>query len=730
MYTHTRIVRRRRSCVVVAGFLLVSSRADVAPAQVPANPNSPGIMEPALAEGTGVELRIPHTDQAAGDTMLNVVGSVVIVDAEGALSLTGHVITDATSPNRAMQDALEELEDAADDADLAAMTAAATELKAILLGATQGRIYDGFAMLNYNRGAFVPDHVPGEYKMKVVTDSGLTAPGMDGQPRKIWEVTVNMLWYDAQFDSDTFLLRVPVGADSMDTLRVHYRIYSLVKEDFSPTTVMMDVKLPGSAAFPFKGFDSVWTKVGRDKVAEITVDHPPLRLLRGVYTWGWREHPPRIHFLQPIFEMVNAHTGLTQLEPQGESFAYRNRQLTIADIGDAAPEKKMYTVAQAVLAGASPAAVLAMLTEPDVAPRGTWEDWADLAEDQTQLPPEAVDVLTAEGIPEGQFGPYRYVSVYLNDEMYGDGPNGEKIEGWLQGDKLQVKVINLDKHTHYFRSVDFGPKLHDDIDAGSFSSGSHSFEIFNFKPTYGAPKVAEMQWRAGWGFRPHYNVLHQHDVFPRPSDNVLMTPFVGGFGNTHSGYRYSAANRQGDFRFNPPPFIIGTPAAPSPQMLSESDGTPGLLLGQLTEGYGVAKMCSNATAAMGEFCPPIPPEYNPHGALNFPPPPAGMGPPTMLRFPPFLRNPNAAGGDIIPPTTAWKPFLWINPNNGTLFIDPANADLGYWADRTYAHGTPIAPGGALNATVESPRAAGQIFYQFDDLYHDNAIFSPHATFTP
>ncbi len=102
----------------------------------------------------------------------------------------------------------------------------------------------------------------------------------------------------------------------------------------------------------------------------------------------------------------------------------------------------------------------------------------------------------------------------------------------------------------------------------------------------------------------------------------------------------------------------------------------------------------------------------------------------MLRFPPFLRNPNAAGGDMIPPTTAWKPFPWINPNNGTLFIDPANPDLGYCADRTYAHGTPIAPGGALNATVESPRAAGQIFNQFDDLFHDNAIFLPHATVTP
>ena len=79
------------------------------------------------------------------------------------------------------------------------------------------------------------------------------------------------------------------------------------------------------------GFDSVWPMVQRDQVTEITVDHPPLRLLRGIYTWGWRVHPPRIQFLQPIFEMVNQHTQQVQLEPQGESYAFRNRQLSIDD---------------------------------------------------------------------------------------------------------------------------------------------------------------------------------------------------------------------------------------------------------------------------------------------------------------------------------------------------------------------------------------------------------------
>lgn len=709
---------------ILAGIALICGNAS---AQT--NPNHPGILEPSLTATTGVEVRIPNTDQADGDRLLNLVGNVVSRDAEGALSLTGHVIAHVESPNRDLRDGLDALSRAARDGDRSAMDAAADEMLAILLGATQGRIYDGFAMLNFNRGAFAPDHVPGEYKMKTLTDTGLTAPGIDGEPRKIWEVTVNYLWYDGQFDSDTFLLRVPLAVHPFDTLRVNYRIYSLVREDFAPTTVTQDHRLPGSVQFPFKGFDSVWIPVGGDSVTEITVDHPPLRLLRGIYTWGWRVHPPRIQFLQPIFEMINAHTGEVQLEPQGQSFAFRNRRLSIDDIGDAAPEKKMYRVARAVRDGSSPTEILAMLTDPDVAPRGTWQEWADLTQDQMQLPDEAWDILAAEGIEKGDFGSYRFVTVYMNNEMYGTGPQGDRIQGWFQGERFTVKLINLDNHTHYFRNVDFGPKLHDDIAAGDFPTGSHSFEIMNFKPTYGAPKVAEMQWRAGWGFRPHFDVLHQHDLFPRPSDNVLISSFFDGHGDPHPGWQYSPEARGGDFRFNPPPHIIGTPQDPSPDRLREIDGSVGLLIGQRTEGYGVAKMCSHRDHPIGGFCETDISRFNPHGVKNIDT--DGDGVPDVLWFPPFLRNPNPdEGGDIIAPTAAWKPFLWINPDNGTLLIDPDDPSLGYWADLTYSHGRPVPVGGTIAATVESPRAAGQVFYQFDDLFHDNAIFSPHPTFSP
>jgi len=248
------------------------------------DPNSPGVLEPVLTAIDGVARRIPHTDQANGDQLLTPVGPVVTRAASDSQSILGHPITSVESPNDDMKDALKDMFDAAKDDDVVEMRAAARELKNILMGTTEGRIYDGFAMLNFNRGAFMPDHLPGEYKMKVLRDTGLTEPGIRGGQVKIWEVDINMFFYDGQIDSDTFLVRVPVGAGEFDTVRINYRIYSVDREDFAPTVVMLDRRMPGSVQFPFKGFDSVWIPFSKGDVVEFTMATPPLGLQRGIYT--------------------------------------------------------------------------------------------------------------------------------------------------------------------------------------------------------------------------------------------------------------------------------------------------------------------------------------------------------------------------------------------------------------------------------------------------------------
>jgi len=699
-------------------------------------PDARGAIDPVLSHLAGSPVPITNTDQARGGVQLDLVGSVEVEEARGSLSATGHPITRVESPNADLEEFLSGLHAAARAGDATVMLDLAHELVDILDGTTRGSIYDGFAMLNANRGPWLPDQVPGEYKMKRLRDSGGRFTGMDGLEHRIWELDVRMLWYDGNFDADTFLMLVPVEADEFDVVHVHYTIYSLVREDFAPTAVMLDHRAStgsrifgrrNSVQFPFQGFDAVWQAVRPDTVTRLTVALPPVRHQRGVYSWGWRQHPPRVQFLQPIFEIVNAHTGAVELDPQSRSYAFHNRALSIDGIGEAAPEKKIWHVCQAVLSGAGPAMVLGMLEDSDTFPLGRWQDWTDQLLHQDRLPPEAWDLLAQEGLRPGTFGPYRFVSVYLNNEMYGEGPLGTRIQGWHQGDTLRVKLINLDAHTHYFRNVDFGARLTEDIAReGAAGSASHSFETMNFKPTYGAPKVAEMQWRAGWGFRPHFDVIQQASVFSRIEDRRLLQPFTDGTGALRMGWQYSAAARAGDFRFNPPRFIIGDVGAESPFPLREADGTDGLVIGQHTEGYGNAKMCTHAEHPYPGFCTTDISAFNPHGALNIDT--DGDGVNDVLWFPPFLRNPSPSGGDIIPPTSAWRPFLWLNPANGTLFNDPDDPAQGFWIDRTFAHGAPIPAGGSLSARIEAPRASGQVFYQFDDLFHDNAIFSPHPTF--
>ena len=737
--------------LVALGLLIVGTPASFAQTDF----NNPGIYEPITSFLEGRDVRVPNTDQSIDGVQQSAVdGEFSILDARFTESLLGHPITRVSSPNEDMRLALQDIATAALGGDQSGMTTGANELLSILHGTTEGRIYDGFSMLNYNRWKnpdigpehFPQDAVPAEYKMKVARDTGKTfISPFDNEERKIWEVDINFLYYDGQIDSDTFLVKFPMNeAEGFhhpeDVLHVNYRVYSLEEEDFSPTLVMLDRrKTLRTVNFPFKGFDVVWIAFFPGEVLDVTVKMPPLRMLRGVYTWGWREHPPRIQFMQPVYEIIDkreATFGQTVWDPQSESFVIRNREeLTVDTIAPEAPEMKMLEVAEAILGGMDTTTIVKWLTEANKGPLGTWIEWSDLVLNQTQLPPEAKQLLADEGLGEGEFGDYNMVTVFMNNEMYGDGPFLNEIKLWDQGETFLVKLHNFDRHTHYFRNVDFGARLNNDI-LRCCGGGETSFEIMNFKPSYGAPKVAEMQWRAGWGFRPHYDVIQQQGVFSRGQDRAKVTPYLSGDSRIATGYQYSKEARGGDFRFNPPPFVILEADNPSENLLREIDGSPGLLIGQRTEGYGTATICADDPHP--GFCTKDIQDYNVNGSKNWPPPPLqGQGlcgdrpEPCELRWPPFLRNPcqdDPECGDIIPPTSAWRPFLWLSPNNGTIWNDPNDHSKGHWADFTMGHGAPIFAGGSLNATVELPRASGQVFYQFDALFHDNSVFSPHPVF--
>ena len=656
-------------------------------------------VDPVLSFVQEREVRIPNSTPAYDGEPLLHATDLVINPMVGSVSATGNEITSVHGPLQDLELDLAQLlieAQKAGDEPLGDITSA-DDVMSILTGNTEGRMYDGFALLNYNRGAWAEGHIPDEYKMKplVETDERFIST-IDGEEHQIWEVDIQMVWYGQNFDADTFLIRVPYEVHPYDEFRVNWRIYSLIQEDLAPTTIMND----GFGRI-FQGLDSTFASIPAESVAELSVKYPSLKHFRGMYVWGWGSHPPRVQFLQPVVEINEA----GDLHPTGQSFAYRTRtDLTMENIADNAPEMKMYDVAMAAVEGATGNEILSMLTEPDTGPSGTFREWLGLASDLRTLPPEAWDVLEAEdGLARGDYGDYDIVIAYMNNEIYGESPYsqvgsegvGGVVRDWDQGGTMKVKVINFDEHVHYYRNVDFGEKLIEQ-NADAFGNGDFSFERFSPKPSYGVPKVAEMQWRTGWGYVPHMGILQQDGLFPRESDRENLTPFLGQLGDTFYGYVYKGASDY--WRFNPPEPIREGDLIAAGDPLREMDGSDGVLIGTDTEGFGVAQMPDGVITT----------HLNQEKFAE-------------LNFPGFLRNPTNDGGDIIPPTPVWEQFLALNPETGTLFAP----DGSYWTDDTYLHGRPVAGGETITATVEGPRASGQLFYQFDPLFHDNMIFSYH-----
>lgn len=708
--------------MLIFATLLVSAHLGFAAPAAAQDPNDPGLLDAVVQSYVGRTWRLPGTHQvipgSAGSEQINIVGRTRKRRADQGESATGQPIANVDSPSRSVRDGLRDLEDAASNNQPAAMQTAAMELEAVMLGQTSGRIYDGFSMLNHDRGAWLPDHIQGEYKAKRLSDRGRRAPGLDGRQRVVWEADVNLLYFDEDVDCDTFFLVVPAAADRRDLLQLNYTIYSTGTESFAPTTLLHDAAPFGEGHLPSKGFDAAWVPLGGNEITEISIAHGALETMRGVKVWGWYAKPDRSLSLEVVRER-NLPGGGIALDTRGATMMEALRGLDLDAIGAAAPEKKILTVAQAVLAGATPNQVLQMLNNAQAAPLGTMDDWQDVLGSRDLFPVEALQILAAEGVFPDQvgpnrLGPYDAVLVYANHEVYAtsldleghDPVTGERIpiDGDDQSETWNVRVLNLDATTHYLQTRDYGPALHDDIHTCNYApAGSHSLEVFVDHPVQGAPKMDELQWRTGWGFRNGLGAMPQYDVFSQLQDQPGLTDFVDQHGAPASGWQWPAADRGSDFRVLPPAEWLG-PTSTSPL---QEQGQDGVVIGAETPGFGIAKMPLTDLQA-----------FHPDGLLNADT--DGDGQMDALLFPDWMRNPSAQGGDLIPSTPLWQPFLYRNPWNGTIWLNPLDHSQGLWADQTFAFGEPLAPASASTFTIRRPRSLGQALWHFDGLYRDTA----------
>ena len=714
---------------------LLALAALTAVAPCPAqDPNDPGLLDPVVQHLLNRPLRLPGSDQVElPSEQVNIVGKVKKKRADQGKSAIGRAIHPASTlgPVADLQLAVEQLSQAAAAQDAGAMMATAQEIKDVLLGRTQGRIYDGFALLRLNRGGWLPDHVDGEYKAKRLQDLGRTAVSMDGKVHRIWELHVNLLVHADGIESDTCFLLIPPDADIRDQLRIHYTVYSTCRETFSPTTLLHDLDPLGYSRLPSKGYDAAWISLKHNQMTKLTVKQGMLGTLRGIQVWGWRADPDRSTFMQPVWESFSengdAGGGLNRTrDARGQVMMDHMAALTLKHIGGAAPEKKLFSVAEAVVRGAPATDIWTALNRSQAAPLGTYPQWLRSMKNRHQLPQEALDLLALEGIDPASFGPnrlgdYDAVLVYANHKLYLDARQRDPVvsdmqlktqplQNDLQGERLHLKVINLDDTAHFLQSHDYGPALNQDL-ANCYQApwGGQSLEIFTDHPLQGAPKMAELQWRLGWSLRRRLGSVPQFDVFSQLQDYSNLRAYQDENGVGRLGWQYPQQDRIGDWRVNPPSIWLG-----GRQQKLREDGQVGVVIGTTTAGFGGAKMPT------GDLSP-----MHPRHAVNTDT--DGDGIADALVFPDWMRNPDLHSGDLIPATALWEPFLYLNPNNGSMYLDPQNPTLGLWAQKTYAFGQPLSPASNQTIIIRRPRSQGQAVWHSDGLFRESTG-TPSRTF--
>ncbi len=714
----------KRSHPSMRAFSLVLMGAALAAPASAQNPNDPGILDPIVEYYRNAGVRLPGTDQVLPPSeLVNIVGRPRRTPAGGATSAAGAVIgaQGAESPNRDLRTALDEMDRAATAANAPLMRQWASAAADILNGSTQGRIYDGFPMLAQDRGAWRADHVPGEYLSKRVYDSGRRAPGPGGRQQIIWTVKINVLIYEDEMDCDTAFLIFPQQAQPLDRLVVQWAIYSSEGDNFIPTTMLEDFAPFGEGKLPSKSYDATWLVVNAKELTEVAVNQGTIGNLRGLQAWRYRTRRPCAIFVQPVFEHRSPSSQLTIRDARATAAMELRRGVGPDAVGSAAPEAKIRAVALAAAGGASPATILQMMNDPQTPPLGRWQDWSGTLTDKDQLPPETWMALAQEGITPGMadpFGPYDVVMAWANHELYvvaDDAVVRDPISGApipqpadQQGARIQVKIFNHDAVQHYLTVEDYGPPLHDDIGTCSNApGGSHSLEIFNHKPIYGAPKIHELQWRAAFGMRRGIGHVEPYDLFPRVEDQGLLEAFTDPAGGARTGWAWPVDLRGADFVVSPSASWLGVSGG-----YAQSGIANGLRIGATTPGFGIAKMPAGDLQA-----------FHPDGFLN-----ADTNQDLILDaliFPTWMRNPEPLGGDLIPTSPDFEPFLWLSPENGTPWMDPANHAAGPWAARTLGFGQPVAADSAAVFTIVRPRFTGQGLWYSDGLWRDAGVGVTH-----
>jgi hypothetical protein len=309
-------------------------------------------------------------------------------------------------------------------------------------------IIEGNPVPNRNYSGLPLLHYKGPEKCKKVI------PILDASGKVIGgNVNIHQVWYDIHIESDTAFLDTTAVAEVPWTITYTVDVLTSGHDDFSPFVMYFDdPKLsPGMPPMPHVGMDQSYFNMDEGTRTVFKIKMAPGKYYNLTYTWGWRNHPPRVQVSENACKRMPDATGkmktLVQWEAdvfgENPSASEANKLKAIAKIGDIAPEKRMWSalrVARAAAAVRDYDTVRKQFNEALEA----FHDWRT----RTQLP---------RGVPVDRNADVTL--LYVNNTIYAEIIGGGWVDfpKWnLRGTTLKITLLNGDYFEHGYQNVDFG----------------------------------------------------------------------------------------------------------------------------------------------------------------------------------------------------------------------------------------------------------------------------------
>jgi hypothetical protein len=286
--------------------------------------------------------------------------------------------------------------------------------------------YSGMALLHYT----------GPEKVKQVDASG--------------NVNIHQIWFDDHIESDTSLLDPSLVMNVPWEITYTVDVLHRGTDDFAPYVMYFDAP-PATGGFgpPHVAMDATFFPMANEGTRYVfKVKMAPGKYYNLTYHWGWRIHPPRVQVTENALKVVAGQT-LVQWEVNTFGSAPRSSRAAqlaaIAQIGELAPAKRMWTDLNSAMTASS--SQVAMLMADALL---SFNDWSD----RTHLPRG----VTADPNSDATL-------FYVNNTIYAGGPavtapdfpSIAALPKWKTRPAVYTATLyNGDHFVHSYMNVDFG----------------------------------------------------------------------------------------------------------------------------------------------------------------------------------------------------------------------------------------------------------------------------------